>query len=486
MGGHGSGRKPDPMKQFFPKRKGLPTGQSFEPKSPIMDGMYLANRGGIKPEAYQGAKFNLNDLSDVNTSGVATNDVIKFDGVNWLDGRVAGSELSDDIFVKIAGDTMTGNLVADGGVHLNDDDKIGFGNTVGSPDFSIKFDSAANRLEFAGGAVGVSPDFIFGDDFFDQNFQIDLKNQKFTFNFISNTSSIAADDINFVCDDVIDFTIGGIKMMEMKEAVSDTLKLAASATTAFQITKPTVGVESVTINPTGANMDFFVESDNLTAAIKVDASTDTISLALGLSVGPTLIQFNGGQDANMDLQMGDDTSSSAAFKLDAGAQTVKIYGATFDLAGQDMRLAGTNKAVIFGATDPGNCSIYFDGTDMILNPALAGGGNTVKIGTAANMRLSTGGFTASIVSKTSAYTATATDHTILCGAGNQSFTVTLPDVSSAVGTIYCIKNIGTGTITINPAASDLIDGAGSHAIAVQYGTVIIQTDGTDWFKLSIT
>jgi len=54
----------------------------------------------------------LDDLTDVDVTGAAANDVLKFDGADWVDGRVALDELSDvdttgvatgDILVKTAG-----------------------------------------------------------------------------------------------------------------------------------------------------------------------------------------------------------------------------------------------------------------------------------------------------------------------------------------------------------------------------------------------
>ena len=75
MGGEGSGRKPDPLKQFFPQNKGKPTGMSFEPKTEIASDIYAPNYGAVK-----GARIK--DFTDK----------------------------LDDIYVNVSGDTMTGNL----------------------------------------------------------------------------------------------------------------------------------------------------------------------------------------------------------------------------------------------------------------------------------------------------------------------------------------------------------------------------------------
>lgn len=92
-----------------------------------------------------------------------------------------------------------------------------------------------------------------------------------------------------------------------------------------------------------------------------------------------------------------------------------------------------------------------------------------------------GGIALNLVSKTANYTATTSDHTIICGAGNESFTITLPAVSGVSGIIYNIKNIGTGTITVDGASSETIDGATTAVISSQFGSITIQCDGTEWW-----
>jgi len=91
-----------------------------------------------------------------------------------------------------------------------------------------------------------------------------------------------------------------------------------------------------------------------------------------------------------------------------------------------------------------------------------------------------GSIAINLVSKTANYTATTLDHTILCGAGNESFTVTLPAASTVTNIIYNIKNIGTGTITIDGNAAETIDGATTATISLQFDSITIQCDGSNW------
>jgi hypothetical protein len=89
-----------------------------------------------------------------------------------------------------------------------------------------------------------------------------------------------------------------------------------------------------------------------------------------------------------------------------------------------------------------------------------------------------GGFTYSAI--TSATNAQV-DYHYSCGAGNQTFTVSLPDASSSSGRVS-IKNVGTGTITIGRVtATDTIDGAASNYVISNQNTAITlisnETDG---------
>jgi len=65
-------------------------------------------------------------------------------------------------------------------------------------------------------------------------------------------------------------------------------------------------------------------------------------------------------------------------------------------------------------------------------------------------------------------------------------TVTLYSATvAAIGTIVVLKDEGgaanTDNITINPAGSETIDGAATIGITVNYGSVALYSDGSNWF-----
>lgn len=87
-----------------------------------------------------------------------------------------------------------------------------------------------------------------------------------------------------------------------------------------------------------------------------------------------------------------------------------------------------------------------------------------------------------LATKTANYVMAPLDGLVLA---NGTIQITLPDVSQAntiIGKRHTVKNIGTGTVTVVPAAGT-IDGAASFVMSVQYSSVDFVTDGTNWFTV---
>lgn len=72
-----------------------------------------------------------------------------------------------------------------------------------------------------------------------------------------------------------------------------------------------------------------------------------------------------------------------------------------------------------------------------------------------------------------------TDEVVLASG---TINLTLPAVGSYVSRRMTIKNIGTGSVTITPASGTL-DGAASKTLNVQYSSVDLVTDGTNWWEI---
>lgn len=90
----------------------------------------------------------------------------------------------------------------------------------------------------------------------------------------------------------------------------------------------------------------------------------------------------------------------------------------------------------------------------------------------------------SVVVKSSAYTATTTDEVILVNASLGSVTITLP---TAVGSthLYWVKKVdsSTNTVVVNTTSLQTIDGGTSATIKVQYASITVASDGSNWLVI---
>lgn len=89
-----------------------------------------------------------------------------------------------------------------------------------------------------------------------------------------------------------------------------------------------------------------------------------------------------------------------------------------------------------------------------------------------------------ISTKTTTYTVTAADGTIICDGTAGIFTVTLPTAVGCEGRIYRFKSIHANDITIDGAGSETIDGSAAYTLETIYDWVTIQSNGANWYVLS--
>lgn len=81
------------------------------------------------------------------------------------------------------------------------------------------------------------------------------------------------------------------------------------------------------------------------------------------------------------------------------------------------------------------------------------------------------------IAKTANYTADITDYLVDCTAN--SFTVTLPTAVGITGRIYVIKNSGTGSIVVDGATTETIDGQLTQTLS-QYDSLTIMSNNVGW------
>ncbi len=87
-----------------------------------------------------------------------------------------------------------------------------------------------------------------------------------------------------------------------------------------------------------------------------------------------------------------------------------------------------------------------------------------------------------ISEKTTNYTLTISDYTILLDGTSSTVTATLPAASGITGRIYNIKCIdATNQCDVNPNASEEIDGDSANFILNKDEVITIQSDGSNWW-----
>jgi hypothetical protein len=188
--------------------------------------------------------------------------------------------------------------------------------------------------------------------------------------------------------------------------------------------------------------------------------------------------------ANFHVATAATTSNTIAQFLAPGLTTTN---ATYLKLGKSLS-AGDEADMVYNWTGANSNSNYL-GFGFYSKPiymALTNGGN-VGIGTttpASTLEVN-GSVATAITTKTTTYTATASDHTIVCNNAG-AITINLPAAAGCSGRIYVIKKISGAAlnVTIDPNAAETIDGAATRLLVTQYESVMIQSDGTSWFILS--
>jgi hypothetical protein len=89
-----------------------------------------------------------------------------------------------------------------------------------------------------------------------------------------------------------------------------------------------------------------------------------------------------------------------------------------------------------------------------------------------------------VVTKIGTYTITTNDEVVLANAASGGFTVTLPTASGNTNQ-YTIKKIDSSTniVTLATTSSQTIDGGSTAQIKVQYASISVVSDGSNWFVI---
>lgn len=239
----------------------------------------------------------------------------------------------------------------------------------------------------------------------------------------------------------------------------------------------------------GMRIDLETNTDSVHLIYPVD-STDPLQLDYGhVTVGDTSQPSVVGSNHAILLEPGSFVAGSGA-SIATLVQCSGDLNTTMDINGESVSNASTLRL-----TEPGinlnggsvtNASILeISGsapTEGSNNYALfVTGGNTVS---RFNGELQVGtGFGAGISEVNSNTTLDNEDYTILVEASSGVVTITLPPAANHTNRIYNIKKIDNSinSVTIDGNASETIDGATTVNLTIQYESITLQCDGTEWW-----
>ena len=213
---------------------------------------------------------------------------------------------------------------------------------------------------------------------------------------------------------------------------------------------------SDTIVPFIANSNVNIGSGNLTTTGTLQGGTITI-----FSPTPILVF----QDSN---SLGAASVGYIEWK-DSGGGRAGFFGNS----------TSSDSSLLWKNEQGGNIGIQTTGAgnlDIIANLAQF---NTTPITTTGTVTAK--GYTKNLVTKTGAYTLTASDDIVL--GNTNAFTLTLPASSGITGKVYTIKKINTEydeALTIDGNSSETIDGALTYVIYTVDSGITIISDGSNW------
>lgn len=118
----------------------------------------------------------------------------------------------------------------------------------------------------------------------------------------------------------------------------------------------------------------------------------------------------------------------------------------------------------------------------VYDTAIRTGLTIAATGTAATVTaggiLTTVGRKRAVTTQTTTYTVTTADEVVVCNS-TTAFTVTLPAATGG-GQTYAVKNINTGTITVEGDGSDTLDGAANITLGQWDAVQLVDYAANSW------
>lgn len=237
----------------------------------------------------------------------------------------------------------------------------------------------------------------------------------------------------------------------------------------------------------GSNPEKLLVDAGTTSSYNVISGKGTIDNYLQLNIQNKSNTANASSDVVATANNGNESTNFIDMGINSGSYS-NVTNPILNGANNAYLYSTGNDFIIGNGTASKNL-VFFTGGYATTNERIRiDGTGRVGIGNiAATSTLQVNGSVAmSITTKTANYTATASDHTIICNNTGAAITVSLPAASGCSGRVYVIKKVSGASlnVVIDPNASENIDGANTKTLTLQYESIMIQCDGSNWFILS--
>lgn len=194
---------------------------------------------------------------------------------------------------------------------------------------------------------------------------------------------------------------------------------------------------------------------------------------------------NGGHQ-KITIRAGSATAGTAPLKFTSGTVLTSPEAGAIEFNSDRLyftQTTGTTRKVVaaFDDTSGATGDLYYrDSSGNFTRLGIGSGNQVLKVSSGLP---SWGQMILATATKTSGYTITANDTVILGDTTAGDVTITLPLASIASGYRFCIKKTDSSAndVFVVRSGSDTIDGSTSLTIAVQYVSITVVSDGSNWF-----
>jgi len=181
--------------------------------------------------------------------------------------------------------------------------------------------------------------------------------------------------------------------------------------------------------------------------------------------GGNLVMTNETSDKDIIFNIKDGATSREGLRLNGNVAEVVVNEGSDSLV--DFRVESNNHTHM----------LFVDGSSNNVGVGTSAPGSALHVNAS---------FATAISGKTSDYTLTGGDHTILVDCSSGNVTLTLPTAVGCAGRMYIIKRIdgSANAANINSDGSEEIEGSTSPASVFPMSSIVIQSDDSGWWKVA--